>query len=92
MRRPKFGLSKKNSRRLKAAGGIGLIVVGIPLIPFPIPIGGIVTVTGLVVLTNNSDAAKRGMEKLKERYPEAPRQYRKFSRKMRDFKPFKRNR
>jgi len=88
MKRPKIKLSKENSRKLKAAGGVGLIVVGIPLIPLPVPIGWAVTLTGVAVLTNNSDRAKRGVEKLVAKYPSAPRKFRAAKQKAAELNPF----
>ncbi|MBL4616916.1 MAG: hypothetical protein JKY46_04415 [Robiginitomaculum sp.] len=92
MKRQKKKLSHKNSRRLKAAGGIGLIVVGIPLIPLPVPIGWAVTLTGVAVLTNNSDRAKRGVEKLVAKYPSAPRKFRAAKQKAAELNPFSKKR
>lgn len=91
MKRSKSKLSKRNSRRLKAAGGVGLIAIGIPLIPFPLPIGWAVTLTGVAVLTNNSDTAKRGVEKLVEKYPSAPRKFRAARQKFKKINPFGRS-
>ncbi len=76
MKHPKIKLSRKNNRRLKAAGGIGLIAVGIPLIPLPIPIGWAVTLSGVAVLTNNSETAKRKVDQFVEKYPTVPRKFR----------------
>jgi len=90
MSRSKRKLSEEASRKLKAAGGVGLIVVGIPLIPFPLPIGWAVTLTGVAVLTKNSNKAQRGLEKLVEKYPDAPRNYRLARRKMSRLNPFAR--
>ncbi|VAV97643.1 hypothetical protein MNBD_ALPHA06-881 [hydrothermal vent metagenome] len=61
-----------------------------PLIPLPVPIGWAVTLTGVAVLTKNSDRAKRGVDNLLERYPDAPRKYRLARRKISKINPFRR--
>ena len=92
MKRPEMKLSEKNSRKLKAAGGVGLIVVGIPLIPLPVPIGWAVTLTGVAVLTNNSDRAKEGVEKLVAKYPSVPGKFRMVRQKAGELNPFSKKR
>lgn len=92
MRRLKFELSERTSRRLKAAGGVGLIAVGLPLIPFPLPVGGLVTAAGVVMLTKNSRTAQKGVDKVLEKYPDLPRQYRQLGRKVRELNPIRRKR
>jgi len=89
-KRPNLKLSENAARRLKAAGGVGLIAVGIPLIPLPVPIGWAVTLTGVAVLTKNSDNAREGLDKLVARYPDAPRKYRMARRKLNQINPFTR--
>jgi len=88
MKRPNFSLSHKNTRRLKAAGGVGLIAIGIPLIPLPVPIGWAVTLSGVAVLTNNSDTAKRKVEQLVEKYPTIPQKFRSARQKVKAINPF----
>ncbi len=63
-------------RRVRAAGGIALIAIGLPLIPFPIPIGGIVTTSGAVVLVRNSRRARSALGSLLARHPQTGRKIR----------------
>ncbi len=71
-------------RKARVAGGVALIAVGLPLIPFPLPIGGIVTAAGVVVLVNNSRRARAGMGSFIARYPKTGRHVRGFFTKVRN--------
>lgn len=89
MRRRKFKLSENAARRLRAAGGVGLIAVGIPLIPFPLPVGGIVTATGVTILARNSRTVQKGVDKVLDKYPDLPRKYRQMGRKLKKMNPLR---
>jgi hypothetical protein len=65
-------------RKARVAGGVALIAVGLPLIPFPLPIGGIVTASGVVVLVRNSRRARAGMGSFLARYPKTGKHIRGF--------------
>lgn len=71
-------------RRARAAGGVALIAVGLPLIPFPLPIGGIVTASGVIVLVRNSNRARRTMGSVLARYPNTGKRVRGFFAKVRN--------
>ncbi|MDQ7019196.1 MAG: hypothetical protein Q9M33_08520 [Robiginitomaculum sp.] len=71
------------ARKARVAGGVALIAVGLPLIPFPIPIGGIVTASGVVVLVRNSRRARRTMGSFLARYPKTGKHIRGFFAKRR---------
>lgn len=90
MRRRKFELSEDAARRLRATRGIGLIAVGLPLIPFPLPVGGIVTAAGVTILAKNSRTVKKGMDMVLDKYPDLPRQYRGLGRKLNGLNPLRR--
>lgn len=75
---------EKLGRRARAAGGVALIAVGLPLIPFPLPIGGIVTASGVVVLVRNSNTARRTMGSVLARYPNTGKHVRGFFAKLRN--------
>ncbi len=68
--------SQRLRRNARAAGGVALIAIGLPLIPFPIPIGGVVTASGVVVLVRNSRRARAAMGSLLARYPQTGRKIR----------------
>ncbi len=70
-------------RKARVAGGVALIAVGIPLIPFPLPIGGIVTASGVVVLVRNSKRAHRTMGSFLAKYPKTGKHVRGFFAKIR---------
>ena len=65
-------------RRGRAVGGIALIAVGLPLIPFPLPVGGVVTASGVIVLVRNSRRARAAMGTVLARYPQTGRKIRRF--------------
>ncbi len=75
--------SEAIARKARVAGGVALIAVGLPLIPFPIPIGGIVTASGVVVLVRNSRRARRTMGSFLARYPKTGKHIRGFFAKTR---------
>lgn len=75
--------SESFRRKARVAGGVALVAVGIPLIPLPIPIGGIVTAAGIVVLVNNSKRARAGMGSFLARYPKTGKHVRGFFAKIR---------
>ena len=65
-------------RNARAAGGVALIAIGLPLIPFPVPIGGVVTASGVIVLVRNSRRARAAMGRVLARYPQTGRKIRGF--------------
>ncbi len=70
-------------RKARIAGGVALIAVGIPLIPFPLPVGGIVTASGVVVLVRNSKRARKTMGSFLAKYPNTGKHVRGFFAKTR---------
>ncbi len=75
--------SEALKRKARIAGGVALIAVGIPLIPFPLPVGGIVTASGVVVLVRNSKRAQKTMGSVLARYPNTGKHIRRFFAKTR---------
>ncbi len=75
--------SEAMRRKARIAGGVALVVVGIPLIPFPLPIGGIVTASGVVVLVKNSKRARAGMGSFLAKHPKTGKHVRGFFSKIR---------
>lgn len=61
--------AQKRKRYTKVAGGVAMIVVGLPLIPFPLPVGGVVTFGGIYMVVNNSKRARSLMGSTLARYP-----------------------
>lgn len=68
-------------KRTGAAIGVVLVIVALPLIVLPIPLGLPLLLIGMVILLNTSDTAKRLFVRWRRRYPITGRRVRSMMRR-----------